>query len=209
MCYIKLKQKYTLQLQGQTSSWLLKFTLQPLIAMLMTMWEEGLNQSEYSIHAPPISGDRGPLFTCGVMAVLQGVSLPGGDDGCGEEAVEWLTTQRVRLSDGVMAGRHSLTDQARRAGEGDEEGSLAAFVFQSWDTNSEALEWRPCCFWMIHRLILFNDVFKWDQMCSINLHLKLIVSIRRPSAIAKMASGAGANALTLHGYNERPNKTGL
>ncbi|TNN40928.1 hypothetical protein EYF80_048896 [Liparis tanakae] len=34
-----------------------------------------------------------------------------------------------------MAGRHSLTDQARRAGEGDEEGSLAAFVFRSWETR--------------------------------------------------------------------------
>lgn len=124
----------------------------------------------------------------------------------------------VRRSDGweTLADRSGETSGG--GGRGGKPGSFCLSILGDTSgaeggekklTNSEALEWRPCCFWMIRRLILFNDVFKWDQMCSINLHLKLIVSIRRPSVIAKMASGAGANALTLHGYNERPNKTGL
>lgn len=35
---------------------------------------------------PPLPGDVGPLFIYSVTAVLQGVSLPARDDGCGEAA---------------------------------------------------------------------------------------------------------------------------
>lgn len=58
------------------------------MAMLMTTCDGRLlNQWNYSSHASPVPGDKGPLFISSVTAVLQGVSLPAGDDGC-REAVE-------------------------------------------------------------------------------------------------------------------------
>lgn len=70
----------------------------------------------------------GPLLSCSVTAVLQGVSLPAGDDGSGVTN----DSEIVCLSDRVMAGRHSLTHQARREeirGEEEKGGSLAALSF--------------------------------------------------------------------------------
>lgn len=122
----------------------------------------------------------------------------------------------VRLSDGVMAGRHPLTDQARRGeirGEEDEEGKPGSFVFQSGETREEGTaEKKKIRSAQVAAMLLVedqeapirvNDVFKRDQMCSIKL-----ASIRCRSVISKMVCSR-CEALTLGRLNERPNQTRL
>lgn len=128
VCYIWLKRKHTVRLEGQPSPWVLKFTFQPPTAMLMTTWEESL-LNKYSSHASPLPASRfqetRSLSSGGVPAGWRW-RLQGGGGVTDDSEI-------VRLSDRVMAGRHSLTDQARREEireeEEDEEGSLAALSF--------------------------------------------------------------------------------
>lgn len=74
----------------------------------------------------------GPLFICGVTACVAGMSLPGGDEGCGVSD----DLETVCPSGRVMARRRSLTDQARREEIREEEeeeegrGSLAALCLR-------------------------------------------------------------------------------
>lgn len=94
----------------------------------------------------------------------------------------------VRLSDRVMAGRHPLTDRARRdkirgeEGE-DEEGKPGSFVFQSgeiWEVGggrkNKFRSARVVAVLLVdgrEAPMLAGDVFKGDQrlkMCSIKLH---------------------------------------
>lgn len=118
------------QLEGQTSSWLLKLTLQPLTAM-PTSTCEGRLLNLYNIFS-----------SCFPYFRRQGASLHLQRDGCVAGGVpagyRWRLrrgsgvtddSEIVRLSDRVMAGRHSVTDQARREEIREEEGSLAALFF--------------------------------------------------------------------------------
>ncbi len=170
--------------------------------MLMTSWERRLlNRLNYSSHASSVSADMGPLFTCCVTAVLQGVSLPAG----------WWRLQRgsavtddleiVRLSDRVMARRHSLTDQARREEiRGEEgwgrEGKPGSLCLPIWGdmgggdgrkTNLDVLEWWLCCLDDQEALISVDDVFKRfkDWKCAPLGSIKL-VSIQCRSMISKI-----------------------
>lgn len=85
----------------------------------------------------------------------------------------------VRLSDRVMAGRHSVTDQARREEIREEEGSLAALFFilgryGEWGKKEKKKSQTVGVLLLDdEQAPILVDVFKRDKrlkVCSIMLH---------------------------------------
>ncbi|KAM3592671.1 uncharacterized protein V6R79_023148 [Siganus canaliculatus] len=183
-----------------------------------------LNQWNYSSHASlGAGGDTGAsLLIGGATAALQrrGVSLPAGDDGCRESGGVTDDSEIVGLSDGVMAGRHSLTDQARR-GEirGEEErdwgreggerrrGSLAALSFslgrygrkrrRGWGQQEKHIQKysRSAC--AVPDPLLVDGAFMSDQRlkCALTGSIKL-ESVRCCSVVSKIVCCRCESSLT-------------
>lgn len=84
----------------------------------------------------------------------------------------------VRLSDRVMAGRHSVTDQARREEIREEEGSLAALFFilgryGEWGKKEKKSQTVGVLLLDDEQAPILVDVFKRDKrlkVCPIMLH---------------------------------------
>lgn len=134
VCYTLLKQKSTLQLQGQASFWILKLTLQPLIAMLMTTWEESLlNQSNILLMLPLFLETRGLSSFAVRRLCCRGCPCRLEMTASERQWSDWRLrdSPSVRQSEGweTLADRSGETGRNKRRGGGG--GKPGSFVFQS------------------------------------------------------------------------------
>lgn len=157
--------------------------------MLMTPCE---GEPPYSVDLflscfpPGVSGDMGPPSSFAAWRLCcRGCPCRAGDDGCREGSGVTDDSEIVRLSDRVMAGRHSLTDQARREEIRGEEGwgreeKPGSFVFQSGEiwgggdsgkkTDSEVAAVLLCRVIKEEAPILVDDVFQEGSKTENALH---------------------------------------
>lgn len=158
MCYTLLKQKYTLQRQGRASSSPLKFTLQPLIAMLMTTWEGSLfNQLNILLVLPLFQETRGLSSFAVWRLCCRGCPCRLEMTAAQRQWSDWRLRDSlsVRQSDGweTLADTSGETRRNKRRGGGKGgEGKPGGFVFQSgeiWQGGREKI-WSA-------QVVLFAD----------------------------------------------------